>query len=98
MIDEHITFWGMAPAKASALFENAGGDARAMAWPGREIVLGTNAARKGIVAKLPPGRWLVQRFDAMAMKHTVLAEATERRFRFGVPASRAVLVHLKRQE
>ena len=95
-IDEHVTFWKMQPVKPAALFEGLDEAARAMAWRDREIVLGTNARRKGIVAKLPPGAWRIQRFDALAMKRDLLAEAATGRFPFDVPASRAVLIHLKR--
>jgi hypothetical protein len=95
-IDGHVAFWKMAPVQPSALFDHLDESARAMAWPGREIALGTKAAHEGIVAKLPPGRWRVQQFDAVAMKHAVLAEAATGRFRFDAPASRAVLTHLER--
>lgn len=97
-IDKRVALWRMAPVEVSSLFDGAGKDARAMAWPGREIVLGTNAAREGIVAKLPPGRWRAQRFDVVAMKRDVLAEAATGRLRFDVPASRAVAVHFEKAE
>ena len=38
--------------------------------------------------------WRVEQFDVIAMKRAVVAESAAGRFRFDVPASRAVLVHL----
>ena len=94
-IDEHVTFWKMEPVNTAGVFANAGTNARAMAWHGREVVLGTNAARKGIVAKLPKGRWEGQQFDVIARKHTVLGQSTGGTVRFSVPPSRAVLTHFR---
>ncbi len=93
-IDRHVRFWRLEPAAGP--FGNLDPEFRAMAWPGEEYVLGTNKARADLVAELPPGRWLVRRFDAIAMEAVVLAEAAEGRFRFDAPASRAVLFHFRR--
>jgi len=97
IIDTHITFWKMRPlAPAETFFKGLHDSARAMAsLDGREVVLGTREAQQGIVARLPAGRWRIVRYDAIAMKESVLAEAAEGRFPFPAPASRAVLVHFK---
>lgn len=67
-----------------------------MAWPGQEYVLGTNKARAGLAAELPPGRWTVRRFDAIGKEAVVLATGAEGRFRFDAPPSRAALFHFRR--
>lgn len=93
-IDAHIRFWKLEPAAGP--FLNLDPEFRAMAWPGEEYVLGTNKARAGLVAELPPGRWVVRRFDVIAKEAVVLAAAAQGRFRFDAPASRAVLFHFRR--
>ncbi len=95
-IDAHITFWKMAPDRGP--FENLDPAFRGMIWPGHEYVLGTDQARAGIVASLPPGRWTVRRFDVIARKATTLSEKAEGRFSFDAPDSRAVLFHFKRND
>ncbi len=102
-IDEHITFWRMAPANdanrgdhSTAIFTNTAPTFRAMAWPQREYVLGTNTARNNIRATLPPGRWHVTCYDAIAKTATVLADDAAGSFTFDTPNSRAALFHFKR--
>ena len=96
-IDTRIAFWTMRPVAArKRFFEGAADSARAMAsGDGREVVLGTREAQERIVAALPPGIWRIVRYDAIAMKETVLAERGEGRFAFAAPASRAALFHFK---
>jgi hypothetical protein len=97
MIDRHIGFWNMAPvALASSIFSNASPEFGAMQWEGREYVLGTDAAHKGIVARLPAGKWTVRRFDWIARTEATLATAASGEFTFDAPDSRAVLFHFKR--
>lgn len=93
-IDAYVRFWKLEPAAGP--FQNLDPEFRAMAWPGEEYVLGTNKARPGLVAELPPGRWTVRRFDAIAKEAVVLATAAQGRFQFDAPASRAVLFHFRR--
>ena len=95
-IDRHVTFWKMRPIDPADVFRGAGKNCRAMAWPGREYVLGTCQHHKGFAAKLPPGTWEVRRFDVIAMRETVLAHEASGRLTFDAPASRAVLFHFKR--
>ena len=96
VIDAHITFWKMRPvAPGKRLFAGAPDSSRAMAWQGREVVLGTCEAAGRIEANLPPGAWHIVRYDVIAMKETMLAEAAEGRFAFPAPASRAVLFHFR---
>ncbi len=95
-INRHVTFWKMQPIDPADVFRGAGENCRAMAWPGREYVLGTREHHKGFAAKLPPGTWEVRRFDVIAMRETVLAHEASGRLTFDAPASRAVLFHFKR--
>lgn len=67
-----------------------------MAWPGNEYVLGTNAAREGLVAHLPEGTWSVTRLDAVKKRAKTMARQAEGRFTFDALASRAVLFHFQR--
>lgn len=94
VIDANIKFWKMAPDLS--IFSNLDADFRGMAWAGREYVLGTNKARKKIVAKLPAGTWEVRRFDVFSRKQTTIGKKVSGRFTFDSPNSRAVLFHFKR--
>ena len=94
-IDRHITFWEMAPDLS--IFSNLATGYRGLAWPGQEYVLGTNRARRGTVAELPPGEWSVQRHDIVAMESAILSQAASGRFVFDAPASRAVLLHFRKK-
>lgn len=93
-IDANVSFWNMAPG--ASIFPDLDADFRAMSWPGRQYVLGTNKARKGMVAELPPGAWTVKRFDIVAREETALASDASGRFVFDAPASRAVLFVFRR--
>jgi hypothetical protein len=93
-IDSHVTFWKLTPD--AAIFPNLDPEFRAMAWPGREYVLGTGKAAKGVVAELPPGKWAVRRFDVIARTEAVRSEDASGRFVFDAPDSRAVLYHFKK--
>lgn len=93
-IDANVTFWKMAPDLS--MFSNLDGDFRALAWPGREYVLGTDKARNGILAALPEGTWTVRRYDVMAKEAAVLSKNASGRFSFNAPESRAVLFHFKK--
>jgi len=93
-IEADIAFWHMAPG--ADIFSNLDDGFRAMSWPGREYVLGTNLARTGMVAQLPAGKWTVTVYDVMAKKRTKVTGAASGRFVFDSPDSRAVLFHFKR--
>jgi hypothetical protein len=93
-IDAQITFWRMAPD--GSIFGNLAPDFRGLAWPGQEYVLGTNAARRGIVATLPPGRWQVTQYDVMTKQASVLTTGLCGEFTFDAPDSRAALFHFRR--
>jgi hypothetical protein len=97
IIDARIAFWTMRPVPpAKTGFKGLPESARAMASAdGREIVLGTREAAKGIAASLPAGAWYIVRYDVVAMEEKVLAEGADGRFTFAAPASRAVLFHFK---
>jgi hypothetical protein len=92
-IDAGISFWKMAP-DASA-FPGLDPAFRAMAWPGREMVLGTDKAG-AVTAELPPGSWSVTRHDVVRKESQVLSSDASGRFAFEAPPSRAVLFHFKR--
>ena len=94
IIDEHITFWRMAPDLS--IFSNLHEDFRGLAWPGREYVLGTNKTHKDIVANLPNGTWTVKRYDIIEKQPKTLSESARGRFTFDAPNSRAVMFHFKR--
>ena len=96
VIDRNVTFWRMAPEAGPSIFENFNSGYRAMAWPGREYVLGTNKRREGVIARLPEGKWLVTRHDLMARESKELARDVGDEFRFDAPDSRAVLFHFKK--
>lgn len=95
-LDAKVTFWKMAPG--TDVFSNLDEGARAMGWPGREYALGTDRARKGIVAELPAGKWTVTAYDVMAKRAKTLSHEAQGRFVFDAPESRAVLFHFKRNE
>ncbi len=102
VIDENVTFWRMAPANdpdagdaAMSIFTDAHADFRAMEWPGREYVLGTNQARRGIRANLPEGKWQVVCYDAINKRQTTVSAPVSGSFVFDAPDSRAALLHFK---
>lgn len=92
-IDKHVTFWQMAPDGSA--FPGLDPSFRAMAWPGREYVLGTDKAAK-VTAELPAGTWTVRRFDVIARKEVTVSEKAAGRFTFDSPDSRAGLFHFKK--
>ena len=94
VIDDNVTFWKMAPD--AAIFPDLDPAFRAMAWPGREYVLGTDKAVKGIVAQLPAGTWTVTRHDVIARQSATLSKEVSGRFTFDAPESRAVLFHFRK--
>jgi len=103
VIDENITFWKMAPVRGSdtddtslGIFQNIDREFRVMEWPGHEYVLGTNKAHKGILAKLPEGKWQVIRYDIIAKNQEQLSLGASGTFTFDAPDSRAVLFHFKK--
>lgn len=95
VIDRHITFWKMAPDLS--IFSNLDEASRGMAWPAQEYVLGTNQARRGIIAQLPSGEWTLMRHDIVAKQSATLAASASGRFVFDAPASRAVLFHFRKK-
>jgi hypothetical protein len=94
-IDREITFWKLAPDRAPDVFPDLDPRFRVMAWPGREYVLGTDAAQPGLIANLPPGQWTVTRHDVIARTSQVLADNASGRFTFDTLDSRAVLFHFR---
>jgi len=94
IIDAHVTFWKMAPDLS--IFSNLDGASRGLAWPGHEYVLGTNKARKDIVASLPEGAWTVTRYDIISKQAETLSQTANGRFAFDAPDSRAVMFHFKK--
>jgi len=88
-IDANVTFWEMAPDLS--IFSNLDPGFRGMAWAGNEYVLGTNAAREGVAANLPEGRWTVKQYDVIARTAATLSTNASGKFTFSTPASRAVL-------
>ena len=102
-IDDRVTFWKMVPLKMSAsngtvgIFESVHPDSRAMAWPGREYVLGTNQAQPGIKARLPSGTWQVRRYDVMGKKEVTVSGNASGTLAFDAPTGRAVLFHFKKK-
>ncbi len=96
-VDEHVTFWRMEPVQPDrSIFTRPPQGSRAMQWPSREYLLGTDGAAEGIVADLPPGQWEVRRFDLIAGEETVLDRGLRGAHTFDAPASRAVLFHFRR--
>ena len=95
-IDDHVTFWEMGPAEGP--FANLPSGSRVLSRAGREYVLGTDRARSGISADLPPGTWTIRRFDVMARGATTLDRAASGRVRFDAPDSRAVMFHFRRND
>ncbi len=94
VIDEHITFWKMAPDLS--IFSNLDKGFRGLSWPRREYVLGTDKRQSDIVANLPAGTWTVRRYDIIAKQAKTLSESAHGRFTFDAPDSRAVLFHFKK--
>jgi len=95
-IDAGIPFWRMEPD--ARVFTGLRPGFRAMAWPEREYVLGTNKSATGLLADLPPGTWTVKRFDVVARRETILSASASGRFSFDAPDSRAVLFHFRKND
>ena len=93
VIDANVSFWRMTPDVS--IFANLDSGFRGLAWPDTEFVLGTNKAQRGLVARLPAGRWTVTQHDVINLKTTVLAVKATGSFNFDAPDSRAVLFHFK---
>jgi hypothetical protein len=94
IIDGNVTFWKMEPR--TDIFSNLQPDFRALAWWGHEYVLGTNKARKDIIANLPDGTWTIKRYDIISKKEKTLSESASGCFTFDAPDSRAAMFHFKR--
>lgn len=94
IIDEHITFWKMAPDLS--IFSNLDKDFRGLSWLRREYVLGTNTRHSDIVANLPNGTWTVKRYDIIKKQSKTLSESAHGRFTFDAPDGRAVMFHFKK--
>ena len=104
VIDENITFWRMSPVADSdthdttaGIFENIHQEFRAMEWPGREYILGTNKAHEGIRAKLPKGRWQITSYDIINKKQELLDSSASGTLTIDAPDSRTVLFHFKKK-
>ncbi len=103
IIERDITFWQMAPIHfsytghiSSSIFQNLEDTFRVMEWPGHEYVLATNAAKKGVQARLPNGSWTVTMYDIINKEKRTLSTSASGRFDFDTPESRAVLFHFKK--
>jgi hypothetical protein len=94
VIDANISFWRMAPDMS--IFSNLDHDFRGLAWPGNEFALGTNKSHRGVIARLPAGKWTVTQYDVISLKATVLSTNAMGSFSFDAPDSRAALIHFKR--
>ena len=95
IIDKNVTFWKMAPE--TGIFSNLHPDFRGLAWAGHEYVLGTNKARKNIVANLPDGTWTIKRYDIISKNEKTLSEIARDSFKFDAPEGRAVMFHFKKK-
>jgi len=95
VIDNHITFWKMAPDRS--IFSNLDPDFRGLAWHGREYVLGTNKSQKKIIANLPKGNWLVKSYDIINKNTKTISGNAHGSLTFDAPGSRAVMFHFKRK-
>ena len=72
-IDENIAFWHLAPEYytythegSSSIFHHLHSDFRVMVREKQTYVLGTNQAKKGLLANLPEGKWQVTMYDMIA--------------------------------
>jgi len=104
-IDRNITFWRMSPyplpsgpSHQAFCVAPRRPEFRALAWPGREYLLGTNAPHARLRAYLPPGAWQVVLYDVITRRRTVLAENARHVFTFDAPDSRAALFHFRKTE
>lgn len=102
VIDQNITFWKMHPLDRDGdnrigPFTSVDDDFRAMAWPDREYVLGTNQARTKIKATLPAGAWHVTCYDAIVKDEKTIAADASGAFTFDAPDNRAMLFHFKKR-
>jgi hypothetical protein len=105
MIDEHVTFWKMAPVHDPdpsddrlGIFDDVHSDFRLLAWSDEEYVLGTNRARTGVQARLPAGRWQVTIYDVMAQNESSVERDAAGTLTFDTPDSRAAFIHCRRIE
>jgi hypothetical protein len=104
VIDENITFCSMSPVRdsdtrdsAAGIFRNIHQDFRAMEWPDREYVLGTNKAHKGIRVKLPKGKWRITCYDIIKKKRKLLDSNASGTLTIDAPDGRAVLFHFRKK-
>jgi len=96
-VDRHVAFWQMKPARPNeSIFRGAPDSSRVLAEAGREYVLGTNRAARGIRAKLPAGKWRVVQLDLMTIEQKTLAAEAKGEITFAVPDSRATMTHFRR--
>jgi len=103
IINENISFWNMEPVPysytngiTSAIFRDIIDSFRALIWPGHEYILGSNQAKKDVLARLPDGTWRVRQYDIISKTEKELAASASGSFRFDVPDSRAVITHIIR--
>jgi hypothetical protein len=94
-IDQHVTFWKMAPD--ASVFPGLNPAFRAMAWPQYEYALGSDRAAE-VIAELPSGLWTVRSFDVIAREESTITQSAQGTFRFQTPDSRAALIHFKRTD
>jgi len=93
-IDKNVTFWKMTPD--TGIFSNLHPGFRGLAWAGHEYVLGTNKAKKKIIANLPDGTWTIKRYDIISKKEKILSKVAHGIFAFNAHSSRAVMFHFKK--
>ena len=96
IVDREVTFWKMSPDTSA--FENLDKRFRALAWPGREYILGTDAEKPGLAVNLPKGVWTATRHDLISKQSHILSQSAKGRFIFDAPPTRAVLFHFKRTD
>jgi len=105
VIDENINFWKLEPEYytythegSSAMFHNLHPDFRVMRQGKEQYVLGTNQAKKEVLANLPEGNWEVKMYDIIAKQEKVIAKSASGKFTFDAPDSRAMIFHFKKAD
>ena len=84
-------------APDTSIFSNLHPDFRGLAWPGHEYVLGTNKARRNIIANLPAGTWSVIEYSIIDGTAAILSKTARGSFRFNSNNNRAAMYHFKKR-
>lgn len=107
MIDRYISFWEMAPYTIFyyrpgsidiSIFRNTNYSSRVLANPGKEYVLGGAGPQQDISVRLPEGTWEITRYDLLKMERITLSDGASDTFRFDLPESPAVWVHVRKKD